>query len=67
VGPPDSRPLPLRAVVLRDVETAKMAVQADTDTEIRLVEAGADDYSRKPVEPRLFMSRVNAALRRVRT
>lgn len=38
----------------------------DTSTEIRLVEAGADDYIRKPVEPRLFTSRVSAALRRVR-
>jgi type IV pilus assembly protein PilB len=57
----------LRARVAAD-ETAVVVMTGtdDTETEIRLVEAGADDYIRKPVEPRLFMSRVNAALRRVR-
>jgi DNA-binding response OmpR family regulator len=58
---------PLRARVADD-ETAVVVMTgaADTETGIRLVEAGADEYRRKPVEPRLFVSRVNAALRRVR-
>jgi type IV pilus assembly protein PilB len=50
-----------------EVAVVVMTGATDTDSEIRLVEAGADDYIRKPVEPRLFVSRVNAALRRVRT
>lgn len=38
----------------------------DPDSEVRLVDAGADDYIRKPFDPRLFVSRTRAALRRVR-
>ncbi|MFQ5789058.1 MAG: ATPase, T2SS/T4P/T4SS family [Acidobacteriota bacterium] len=37
----------------------------DTDAEIRLMEAGADDYIRKPIQPPQFMARIKAALRRV--
>jgi DNA-binding response OmpR family regulator len=36
----------------------------DPDAEIDLMERGADDYVRKPMEPRRFIARVNAALRR---
>jgi type IV pilus assembly protein PilB len=36
----------------------------DPDLEVRLMEAGADDYIRKPLEPRRFITRVRAALRR---
>ena len=37
---------------------------ADPDLEVRLMEEGADDYIRKPLEPRRFITRVRAALRR---
>ena len=36
----------------------------DRDSEIELMEQGADDYVRKPIEPRRFLARVGAALRR---
>ena len=49
-----------------DVAVIVVTGTTDTSTEIRLVEAGADDYVRKPVEPRLFVSRVQAVLRRFR-
>ncbi|MDB4918007.1 MAG: Type secretion system protein [Gemmatimonadetes bacterium] len=34
------------------------------DTEVKLMEAGADDYIRKPIDPPRFLARVKAALRR---
>ena len=36
----------------------------EEDTEVRLMEAGADDYIRKPIDPPRFLARVKAALRR---
>ncbi|MGD2068976.1 MAG: response regulator [Gemmatimonadota bacterium] len=33
-------------------------------TEVEVIEMGADDYLRKPLEPRLFLARVRATLRR---
>ena len=36
----------------------------DPDLEVRLMEDGADDYIRKPLEPKRFVARVKAALRR---
>ncbi len=36
----------------------------DPDLEVRLMEDGADDYIRKPIEPKRFVTRVKAALRR---
>ena len=39
----------------------------DPDTESQLIEAGADDYIRKPFEPTRFVARVRAALRRADT
>jgi len=36
----------------------------DLDTEIQLMEEGADDYIRKPIDPPRFLIRVKAALRR---
>jgi DNA-binding response OmpR family regulator len=57
----------LRALIpAADLPVIVLTGSRDTETEVRLVEAGADDYVRKPVEPRLFLSRVRAALRRVR-
>lgn len=37
----------------------------DPDSEIELMELGADDYLRKPIDPPRLQSRVKAALRRV--
>ena len=34
------------------------------DTEVKLMEAGADDYIRKPIDPPRFIARVKGALRR---
>ena len=36
----------------------------DEDLEVRLMDEGADDYIRKPIEPKRFVTRVKAALRR---
>jgi DNA-binding response OmpR family regulator len=37
----------------------------DHAEEVRLMDAGADDYIRKPIDPNRFVARVRAALRRV--
>jgi CheY-like chemotaxis protein len=37
----------------------------DEETEVRLMEMGADDYIRKPIDAPRFVARVKAALRRV--
>jgi DNA-binding response OmpR family regulator len=34
------------------------------DTEVRLMDAGTDDYIRKPIDPPRFIARVKGALRR---
>jgi type II secretory ATPase GspE/PulE/Tfp pilus assembly ATPase PilB-like protein/CheY-like chemotaxis protein len=36
----------------------------DPDLEVRLMDEGADDYIRKPIEPKRFVTRIKAALRR---
>ena len=36
----------------------------DPDAEIELLELGADDYVRKPIDPGRFLVRVKATLRR---
>lgn len=36
----------------------------DTDLEASLIDAGADDYLRKPIDPTRMLARVRAALRR---
>jgi CheY-like chemotaxis protein len=43
-----------------------IVVTAETDEvlETRLIEEGADDYIRKPLDPRLFLARVAATIRR---
>jgi Tfp pilus assembly pilus retraction ATPase PilT/ActR/RegA family two-component response regulator len=58
----------LRAV-RRSLTTASLPVvvltaTSDHDAEVQLFEQGADDYIRKPIEPRPFLMRVKAALRR---
>jgi len=49
-----------------DLPVVVLTGSRDLESEIRLVEAGADDYVRKPLNPRLFTGRVRAALRRGR-
>lgn len=39
--------------------------EVDDVFETQLMEEGADDYIRKPVDPRLFLARIDATLRRV--
>jgi DNA-binding response OmpR family regulator len=39
---------------------------SDPDAELHVLEAGADDFIRKPLDPRIFMTRVKAVLRRAR-
>ena len=36
----------------------------DTETEVQLMDEGADDYLRKPLDPARFIARVKAVLRR---
>ena len=36
----------------------------DDETEAQLLEAGADDYIRKPIEPTRFLARIKAVMRR---
>ena len=43
-----------------------MTGSSNPDSEIEMMEQGADDYVRKPIEPRRFLARVGAALRRAR-
>ena len=40
---------------------------SDPEREISLMELGADDYIRKPLEPRRFMLRIKATLRRAQS
>jgi len=42
-----------------------LTAMADEASEIRGLEAGADDYISKPIKPRLLMSRVHSAFRRL--
>ncbi len=43
-----------------------VVVTGETDEvlETKLIEEGADDYIRKPLDPRLFVARVGATIRR---
>jgi DNA-binding response OmpR family regulator len=40
--------------------------EVDEVLETQLMEEGADDYIRKPIDPRLFLARVEATIRRTR-
>jgi DNA-binding response OmpR family regulator len=56
--------------VRSDVRTAGLPVivltgSDESGTETGLLDAGADDYVRKPIDPARFTARVRAALRRV--
>jgi len=57
------------ARIRADARTAALPVVILTgeqrrDAELKLMDQGADDYIRKPLEPDLFLARVRAALRR---
>jgi type II secretory ATPase GspE/PulE/Tfp pilus assembly ATPase PilB-like protein/CheY-like chemotaxis protein len=59
------------STVKSDVTTAGIPVivltgTLDQNAEVELLEAGADDYIRKPVDPAKFLTRVKAVLRRAR-
>ena len=41
-----------------------LTASGEADAEVRLMEAGADDYIRKPIDPPRFIARIKAALRR---
>jgi two-component system OmpR family response regulator len=38
----------------------------DADADIEMMEEGADDYIRKPIDPPRFVTRIRAALRRAK-
>lgn len=59
--------------VLKDIRSTPTTVglpvlvltgSEDVETEVELMERGADDYIRKPIDPPRFVARVKAALRR---
>lgn len=52
-----------------DVRTSTLPVlvltgATDSETEVRMMDAGADDYVRKPLDPERFVARVRAVLKR---
>ncbi len=49
----------------RDTLIMFLTALNDDTTQIRGLETGADDYVSKPVSPKVFLSRVNALLRRI--
>ena len=60
------------ASIRSNIATAGLPViiltgSGDEASEIELMECGADDYIRKPLEPSRFLARVGATLRRART
>ena len=59
------------STIKSDVTTAGIPVivltgTQDANAEVELLEAGADDYIRKPVDPAKFLTRVKAVLRRAK-
>jgi len=49
---------------LAEVPVVVLTASEDPETEAELMEIGVDDYIRKPIEPRRFIARVRATLRR---
>lgn len=59
------------AAIRANVQTAGIPVivltgTPDPEAEVKIINAGADDFIRKPLEPARFMARVSAGLRRAR-
>lgn len=48
-----------------DVPVIVLTATRDEGTEADIIELGADDYLRKPIDPRLLVARLQATLRRV--
>ena len=48
----------------KDIPILVLTGSTRPETEAQLIEDGADDYMRKPLDPRLFLARVGAVLRR---
>ena len=53
----------------RQVTTSTLPVivltgSSNPESEVEVIEHGADDYLRKPIDPRRFLARVHVALRR---
>jgi len=55
------------SVITAGIPVVILTGTEDHDAEVRLIESGADDYIRKPLNPPKFMARVNAVLRRAGT
>jgi CheY-like chemotaxis protein len=54
----------MRAGESSDVPVIVVTGETDEVLEAKLIEEGADDYVRKPLDPRLFLARVAATMRR---
>jgi type II secretory ATPase GspE/PulE/Tfp pilus assembly ATPase PilB-like protein/CheY-like chemotaxis protein len=54
------------ATPTRGMPVVVLTASSDPEDEHRLMESGADDYLRKPLDPARFIARVQAALRRAR-
>ncbi len=50
---------------LQDTVVAFLTARGEDLSQVEGFEAGADDYIRKPVRPRVFISRIRALLRRI--
>ncbi len=50
---------------LKDTVIVFLTAKSDEHSEIKGFDAGADDYIAKPINPRVFVSRINALMRRV--
>lgn len=50
--------------LLKDSVVAFLSARGEDNSQVEGFDAGADDYIRKPVKPRVFISRVRALLRR---
>lgn len=50
---------------LNETSIIFLTAMVDEESEIQGLDVGADDYITKPIKPKLFLSKVNAVLRRV--
>jgi DNA-binding response OmpR family regulator len=54
----------IRATVNPELPVIVLTGSNDQETESRLLDAGADDYLRKPIDPVRLLARIKATLRR---